>query len=206
MVLGMMTAFWAVSVFFVVIPGVDWAYAISAGMSNRSVVPAVFGLLLGHLAATLLVATGIGALIAGVPFALQVMTAFGSAYLLWLGIQLLLARPTPGPSSGQPEAQRGWNGWLLKGFCISGLNPKVFLLFLTLLPQFTSAMAPWPVPIQIIGLGLVHLLNCAAVYFAVGYFSSSVLSARPEVARSVSRASGAMISALGLVLIWETLF
>ncbi|SFD14959.1 LysE family translocator [Tropicimonas isoalkanivorans] len=206
MVFGLMSAFWAVSVFFVITPGVDWAYAISAGLGKRAVLPAVSGLLLGHLAATLLVATGVGALIAGVPFALPATTALGSAYLLWLGGQLFLARPEPFSGTTPTEADRDWKGWLLKGFCVSGLNPKVFLLFLTLLPQFTTAMAPWPVPVQIVALGVVHLLNCAVVYFSVGFFSTSVLRARPDVARTVNRVSGAIISALGLILLWEAIF
>ena len=40
-----------------------------------------------------------------------------------------------------------WQRWAVKGLCVSGLNPKVFLLFLALLPQFTDATAPWPVPL-----------------------------------------------------------
>jgi hypothetical protein len=36
-----------------------------------------------------------------------------------------------------------------------GLNPKVFLLFLALLPQFAAAAA-WPVPMQMVVLGWSH--------------------------------------------------
>ncbi|MEU7747462.1 hypothetical protein [Nonomuraea sp. NPDC049158] len=42
----------AVSSAFVVTPGADWAYAIAAGLRHRTVLPAVGGLLIGHLAAT----------------------------------------------------------------------------------------------------------------------------------------------------------
>src|SRR6478735_2410071 len=52
-------AFWAVSLVFVVTPGADWAYAITAGLRHRTVLPAVGGLLAGHLAATALVAAGV---------------------------------------------------------------------------------------------------------------------------------------------------
>ena len=44
---------------FVITPGVDWAYAISAGTRHRAaVVPAVTGMLAGHLTATVVVAAG----------------------------------------------------------------------------------------------------------------------------------------------------
>ncbi|MGM9451681.1 LysE family translocator, partial [Klebsiella sp. K47] len=69
--------------------------------------------------------------------------------------------------------------------------PKVFLLFLALLPQFTDATAPWPVPLQIVALGLVHALSCGVIYLLVGFGSQAVLGARPAEALWVSRVSGA---------------
>ena len=49
---GTVAAFWAVSFLFVITPGADWAYAIAAGLRHRVVLPAVGGLVVGHLAAT----------------------------------------------------------------------------------------------------------------------------------------------------------
>jgi threonine/homoserine/homoserine lactone efflux protein len=43
-------AFWGVSALFVLTPGADWAYAITAGLQRR-VLPAVLGLLTGHVVA-----------------------------------------------------------------------------------------------------------------------------------------------------------
>lgn len=64
---SMLAAFWAVSLLFVITPGADWAYAISAGLNGRVVIPAVSGLLSGHLLATLVVAAGVGGLVARYP-------------------------------------------------------------------------------------------------------------------------------------------
>lgn len=91
----------------------------------------------------------------------------------------------------------------VKGFGISGLNPKVFLLFLALLPQFVVATASWPVAAQIMVLGLVHVVNCAVVYTGVGIGARTVLRARPSAARWVSRISGAAMIIIGVVLIGE---
>ncbi len=89
----------------------------------------------------------------------------------------------------------------MKGFCVSGLNPKVFLLFLALLPQFTDPQSSWPVPLQILLLGLVHLCSSLVIYTLVGYGAKAVLSTRPGAAKLVGRVSGmAMITvALGLI-------
>jgi threonine/homoserine/homoserine lactone efflux protein len=92
---GAVAAFWAVSFLFVITPGADWAYAISAGLRHRTVIPAVGGLLTGHLAATAVVAAGLGAVVAGSPVVLSVLTVAGSAYLVLLGIGVLRSPSTP---------------------------------------------------------------------------------------------------------------
>jgi len=199
----MFAAFWAVSVLFVITPGADWAYAISAGIRGRQVVPAVAGMLSGHLVATLIVAAGVGSVIAGAPGVLTAMTVAGAGYLLWLGIGMLCAPSTLAAVQNEYAGSR--LKWALKGFCVSGLNPKVFLLFLALLPQFTDVHAAWPLPLQMIALGMVHMLSCGVVYLLVGYGSSTVLRTRPQAARNISRISGCLMILIAGALLAEQL-
>ncbi|WP_137820707.1 LysE family translocator [Pseudomonas sp. 2FG] len=201
MTFSVFVAFWAVSILFVITPGADWAYAISAGLKSRVVIPAVGGLLSGHLIATMIVAGGVGTLVANHPVALSVLTVAGAGYLLWLGINML-ARPST-PHADDIQASGSWKRWAIKGLCVSGLNPKVFLLFLALLPQFTDAAAPWPVPMQMIALGLVHTFSCGVIYLLVGFGSQVVLRARPAAAHLVSRFSGAAMIIIAVVLFTE---
>ena len=100
MAISVLTAFWAVSLLFVITPGADWAYAISAGMRGRWVMPAVAGMLSGHFLATLVVAAGVGSLLAGHPLALMLLTLAGCTYLLWLGGNLLLSPALPAAGQG----------------------------------------------------------------------------------------------------------
>ncbi|WP_031160379.1 LysE family translocator [Streptosporangium roseum] len=199
MAIATITAFWAVSLMFVVTPGADWAYAITAGLRHRTVLPSVGGLLAGHLAATAVVAAGVAALVARTPLVLTVLTAGGAAYLVWLGIGML-TRPST-PQAGGEQAAGSWLRQAATGVGVSGLNPKVFLLFLALLPQFTDPDAAWPLPLQITALGLVHVASCAVVYTGVGMGAQRVLRARPAAARAVSRVSGAAMIVLGGVLL-----
>ncbi|MFZ3184372.1 MAG: lysine transporter LysE [Pseudomonadales bacterium RIFCSPLOWO2_12_59_9] len=203
MTLSVFMAFWAVSFLFVITPGADWAYAISAGVRGRVVVPAVSGLLLGHLIATGLVASGVGGLAATHPMAFSVLTVMGAAYLLWLGINMLV-RPSVALASDVQGAE-SWVNWAIKGVCVSGLNPKVLLLFLALLPQFTDAAATWPVPMQIIALGLIHTCSCGVIYLLVGFSAQAVLQTRPQTSRVVSRFSGAVMIILAVFLLTEQL-
>jgi threonine/homoserine/homoserine lactone efflux protein len=199
--ISMLTAFWVVSFSLVMVPGADWAYAISAGMRERAIAPAIVGLLSGYLMITLVVAAGVGALVANIPMTLTVMTFAGAAYLIWLGINIL-ARPSV-PAAGDAEASSTRMGWVIRGFAVSGVNPKALLLFLALLPQFTRQGLGWSVPTQISALGFVQIVNCAIVYSLVAVGSKYVLRARPEVARRVSQFSGVAMIVIALLLLVE---
>lgn len=85
MAVSSIAAFLAVSVMLVMVPGADWAYAISSGLRDRSVVPAVGGLMLGYVGLTAVVVAGVAALVARTPGVLTGVTLLGAAYLLWLG-------------------------------------------------------------------------------------------------------------------------
>lgn len=202
MAYGTFAAFWLVSILLIITPGMDWAYVISAGMRGRVVIPAVSGLLFGHLVAILLVAAGVGALVASTPAALTVLTFAGAAYLLWIGIGQL-RNPPGAPAACAVAASRSGLQWAVKGACVSGLNPKVMLLFLVLLPQFVSRTAAWTVPAQIIALGLLHIVSCALVYLAIGFSAEAVLRTRPRAARAVGRLSGAAMVLIALLLLIE---
>lgn len=193
-------AFWGVSLLFIVTPGADWAYAISGGLRRR-VVPAVSGLLLGHIVVIAIVAAGVGAVISRFPMALTGLTLAGALYLLWLGWGVLRRATAPRAAEGADEGG-AWR-WIVRGFGVSGLNPKLLLLTLAVLPQFTSVAGPWPIGAQIAVLGGFHVVNCAVVYFAVGAAATRVLSARPITARIVTRVSGFAMIAIGAFLVVE---
>jgi threonine/homoserine/homoserine lactone efflux protein len=166
-------------------------------------IAAVGGLLVGHLAATAVVAAGVGALVARSPLVLTVLTTVGALYLMWLGIGMLAHPAAPRAHAEQPAGS--WLRQAAKGAGISGLNPKVFLLFLALLPQFTDPDAAWPIAGRIVVLGLVHVASCAAVYTGVGTGARRVLRARPTAARAVTRFSGTAMIVIGVVLLAEQL-
>jgi threonine/homoserine/homoserine lactone efflux protein len=199
--IGAVTGFWAVSLLLVMIPGADWAYAITAGLRDRTVLPAVAGMLTGYLALTAVVAAGVAALVARWPLVLTGLTVLGALYLLWLGVTTLSSSPAPVVAAD--EGSQPWMRRAAKGAGISGLNPKALLLFLALLPQFITRGAAWPFAAQIMLLGLVHTANCGVIYTAVGTTARRVLRARPAIATTVTRFSGAAMIVIGLLLLAE---
>lgn len=194
---NLLLAFWVLSISLVIVPGADWAYAISAGLKKNAIAPAVSGMLLGYTLIIGVVAAGVGVLIASIPALMAILTLLGAAYLLWLGAATV-SQPSV-PSEGE-EQESSAIGWIYKGFTVSGMNPKALLLFLAILPQFTSHVGNWSIPLQIAALGAVHMVNCAIVYTSVGLGSKLVLRTRPQLAKRVSQLSGCAMIIVGLCL------
>ncbi|MFM2333768.1 MAG: hypothetical protein RIQ74_2615, partial [Pseudomonadota bacterium] len=83
---------------------------------------------------------------------------------------------------------------------ISGLNPKVLLLFFALLPPFIHPKVALSPTAQIIVLGMIHLLSCAVVYILVGIAAKKLLSTRPQAVKIVSRISGSLMILIATIL------
>ncbi|MPY47510.1 LysE family translocator [Streptomyces acidicola] len=196
-------AFLAVDLLLVFTPGADWAYAISAGLRERSVVPAVVGLIAGYAGYTLLAVAGLVVIVASSTTLLTLLTVAGAAYLMWLGLHVLSRPAVPGESAEPMASAPGQI--MLKGAGISGLNPKALLLYFSLFPQFIDPSAGWPTAAQTLLLGTLHMTACALVYLAVGMLARTVLKTRPSAARAVTRASGAMMIVIGGFLLVERL-
>ena len=194
--------FWAVAALLIVVPGPDWAFAISAGL-RRQVVPAATGIVVGYLAMTIVVAAGVGTLVASSPVALTALTVVGAAYIMGLGA-ITVAHPAEPPGAQVDEpAPRTRGATIAQGVGVSGLNPKAIVIFLAMLPQFTTPDAAWPIVGQMTALGIVWALTCAVVYLVVGASAGRILSSRPHTARVVSRLSGACMIAVGAALLVE---
>ncbi|WP_405836538.1 LysE family translocator [Streptomyces sp. NBC_01518] len=198
-----LAAFLAVDLLLVFTPGADWAYAISAGLRGRSVVPAVTGLIAGHAAYALVAVAGLAVLVASSPAALTALTVAGAGYLLWLGWGVLRQPAVPAAADENVDASRV--RVMLRGAGISGLNPKALLLYFSLFPQFIDPARGWPVAAQTGLLSTVHLTACAVVYVGVGVLARTVLSTRPSAARVVTRVSGVTMIAIGGFLLVERL-
>ncbi|BCW68729.1 lysine transporter LysE [Arthrobacter sp. NicSoilB4] len=186
-------------------PGVDWAYSITAGLKQRSFVPAVAGLCGGYVLHTALLVAGLAALLTGIPGVLGWLTVAGAAYLLWLGLTTI--RSWRGASFGSAEVRAPANQFrtFLQGMGTSGINPKGLLFYVALVPQFVSPEASLPVPVQSGLLGLTFVLLVAVVYTCVALLARKLLHSRPGAARKVTLSSGIIMVALGAVLLSEQL-
>ncbi|GGU04481.1 LysE family translocator [Streptomyces coeruleorubidus] len=198
-----LAAFLAVDLLLVFTPGADWAYAITAGVRGRSVVPAVAGLIAGYAGYTLLAVAGLVVIVANSASLLTALTLAGAGYLVWLGCGVL--RQPAVLTASDDEAGSSPLRVMLKGAGTSGLNPKALLLYFSLFPQFIDPAGGWPVATQTGLLGTLHMTACAVVYLSVGVLARTVLRTRPAAARAVTRVSGALMIAIGGFLLVERL-
>jgi threonine/homoserine/homoserine lactone efflux protein len=118
-------AFWVVALLLIAVPGPDWAFVLGSGLRARSVGPAVGGLALGYTGITIVVAAGVGVLIARSPAVLTGLTIGGGCYLIWHGARTFARSPAPGAPAGAPA--RTGRGVLVQGLGVSALNPKGLL-------------------------------------------------------------------------------
>jgi len=129
-------------------PGPDVLYIVTNALRSgaRAGVVAGLGITAGCFVHVFAAAVGVGALLATSATAFTVLKWIGAAYLLFMGVKLLvsraprevadldsLARAQPPDSPG--KIFRG-------GFWTNVLNPKVAIFFLAFVPQFIAPDAP----------------------------------------------------------------
>ncbi|WP_324042121.1 LysE family translocator [Aeromonas caviae] len=88
-------------------------------------------------------ALGLAILITQTPLLFDLIRYGGAAFLAWLGIKALLARPAGG-EAGKEEGHRprGRQG-AFEGFMVAFLNPQLAIFFIALFSQFVHADTGW---------------------------------------------------------------
>lgn len=123
-----------------VTPGPDTAYIVgrSVAQGRLAGVMSSLGVSAGCCVHVLATAFGLTAVLAASPMAFTVIKYAGGAYLVWLGLRLLLDRGAPQQAAPDTGSRRKLRGLFLQGFLTNVLNPKVILFFLSFLPQFVD--------------------------------------------------------------------
>lgn len=106
-------------------------------------VPGMLGAMLSDIVLVGAVAAGLGALLMASEFWFTVVKWVGAGYLAWLGIQMLRSKGSIGNLPGIEGAER-LSAWRLftKSFLVAVTNPKGYIFFSALLPQFIVPSEP----------------------------------------------------------------
>lgn len=128
-------------------PGPDTALIVARASKYglRGGIAAVAGVGCGIMVHVTAAAVGLSALIAASATAFAVVKFCGAAYLVYIGVRMMLSPRTK--TDGDPAAAAKapalpFRTLFRQGFVTNALNPKVALFFLAFLPQFVDAGAP----------------------------------------------------------------
>ena len=196
-------AFLLAGVVLVAIPGPSVLFIVGRALAHgrRAALTSVAGNTTGVVLIVLAVALGVGAVAAASAAVFSVLKLVGAAYLIYLGVQtwrhrgdLAVALGRPGP----PPGRRVF--W--QGVAVGATNPKVLVLFVALLPQFTDPGAGRP-EMQILVLGLVFTVLAACLDSVWGLAAGAArdwFATSPTGLRRVGGAGGLMMIGLGATL------
>jgi threonine/homoserine/homoserine lactone efflux protein len=188
-------------------PGPDTLLIVarSASQGWRAGAAASLGIGSGVMVHVAAAAVGLSALLASSATAFSIVKWVGAAYIVYMGIGLLLSRRSDtaaATDAAAPPPPLPLRKIYLQGFLTNVLNPKVAIFFLAFVPQFISADAASK-PLAFLILGFIFDFNSmlwchALVLFAA--FAGQRMKFKPAVANGLNRATGTLFIALGVKL------
>ena len=155
-------------------PGPDTAYVIgrSIQLGWRGGAAAAIGISSGCLVHVFGAAIGLSALLMASSAAFTAVKLIGAAYLLFIGVQMLLSRARPELQSDPAQSNEiSLRRVFWQGALTDVLNPKVALFFLAFLPQFVDADSAHKT-LAFLLLGLIFIFNGTLWCLAVAAFAA----------------------------------
>ena len=193
-------AFIAAATLLTITPGVDTAMVLRSAATEgpRSALFAGIGISIGCLIWAGAVSLGLGALLQASELAYTILKWAGAAYLVWLGLKMLIKPRTTWADQDTPGA-KGFAA-MRAGFFTNVTNPKIGVFYVTFLPQFIPHGAN--VTLYSFFLALVHIA-LSVVWFAALTAATIPLGRalrRPNVIKTLDSVTGGLFIAFGLRL------
>ncbi|WP_312416561.1 LysE family translocator [Comamonas sp.] len=199
-------AFGLISLGMVLTPGPNMVYLISRSIcQGRSAgLISLGGVALGFVFYMLCAALGITALVMAIPYAYDALRIGGALYLLYLARQAV----KPGgraPFELRQLPQDSPRKLFAMGFLTNLLNPKIAVMYLSLLPQFIDP-AHGSVFSQSMVLGFTQIVVSVSVNAAIAMLAGSIagfLASRPRWVQVQRWLMGTVLAGLALRMLTE---
>ncbi|MEL5990434.1 LysE family transporter [Microbacterium phosphatis] len=162
----------------------------------------ILGQQVALLAHIMIVAAGVGVLVAGSPILFEVIRYTGAAYLIYLGVRQFLARPVEqdATTAAVLSLESGWS-MFRRGVLVNLTNPKAIVFFLAFVPQFIRPDRPLVEQYTVLTL-TVFAIDIAVMWFVFAAAARAIArltrSARGQ--RVLSRTFGSMFVGVGVLL------
>lgn len=183
-------------------PGPDMVLVLRNGIRGgpRAAWATGLGCCTGIAVHATLAVLGLSAILAASSEAFTVVKLAGAAYLVFLGIQAVLGSGRP---LAEAEAPAPAGSAYRQGLLTNLLNPKIALLFLTLLPQFVADGEP---RVATTALLAATFLACAVIWWRAFSLLVGPLGrflSRPRVVAWFERGTGVLLVAIGVRVAFE---
>ena len=158
---------------------------------------ATLGVIFGDQVLMWMAVAGVAALLTAYPAAFHAVQWLGAAYLAWLGLRMLRAKP-----GGAPVLHIRAGQYVRQSFMITLLNPKAIVFYMAFFPLFVN-------PAQHQGLLTFAFMavTIATLTFAYGlavvlmtHFLAQRMRANPVIGRVLEKVAGLFLIGFGIKL------
>lgn len=147
----------------------------------------------------IIVAAGVGLVVANSPLLFMIIRYTGAAYLVYLGVRKLLAPPETADTGNSP-AEPGLS-MFRRGLWVNLLNPKAIVFFLAVIPQFIRPQEPlWPQYLVLTATIVAIDIVVMWFLFAAGAKQLKHLTSSEQGQRVLNRIFGILFIAVGVLL------
>ena len=163
----------------------------------RGGLAAALGVIIGDQILLWLAVAGVATLLTTYPAAFHAVQWIGAAYLGWLGLRMLFAKPGAAPVLNIRAGQ-----YVRQALLITLLNPKAIVFYMAFFPLFVD-------PIRHQGLATFGFMAITIAALAFGYGLSMVLlthflaarmRANPAISQALQKVAGLFLIGFGIKL------
>jgi threonine/homoserine/homoserine lactone efflux protein len=189
---GQLLGFGLASLVLIVVPGPGVLFVVGRALAHgrRTALATALGHAAGNYVVAACVAVGLGALLQRSVEAFVIVKIAGALYLIWLGVHAIRHRKSLADAMAVATPPReGWRA-ARDGAVVGLTNPKAYILFGAILPQFVNRAAG-DVPAQMLVLALVSVAIGAISDCSWGFAASAVRTWFARSPRRIEMVGGA---------------
>ena len=198
-------AFAGLAAVLVAIPGPAVVLVMKSAVARgrRTAIVTALGVLAADLVWVLASVVGLTALLVSSRTAFEVLRYAGAAYLLYLGVRLLLTRDVDALRGSVALPTVTWRRAFVEGLLCDLSNPKTLIVFASVIPQFLAVGSSGPLDALVLGVVFAVLGFGSLLVYAAVFGVARGLVSRTRVFRAVMRGGGALLAAFGVGLVVE---
>jgi RhtB (resistance to homoserine/threonine) family protein len=186
-------------------PGADTMYILtrSVAQGRKAGYYSVFGIATGASVHTLLASLGLSVILAKSATAFMIVKYLGVAYLVYLGIKMIIEKNNVFESTYQQLDQINLQKIYRQGIFTNLLNPKVALFYLAFMPQFINPdLAGGTLPFLLLGLTFMTTgtVWCLFLAYSASYVTKTLRN-NDRIGKRMQKLSGFIFIGLGIKLL-----